>query len=133
MVAVISSFVLRNELPASGKTSQVQPAQETSEVTAETTLLSDVNYPFFRGEGSRGIAGGTDYPTQWNGTDGTNIKWKTVVPKPGKNSPVIWGDKLFITGAVKGDCEVYCINKKTGEDLMDRFRFSIPGSFFRSA
>jgi outer membrane protein assembly factor BamB len=128
VVAVISSFVLRKELPAPGKTSQVQPAPETSEVTTETTLLSDINYPFFRGEGSRGIAGGTGFPTDWNGTEGKNIKWKLAVPKSGKSSPVIWGDRLFITGAVNGDLDVYCIDKNNGKILWTGSASGFPGS-----
>ena len=73
------------------------------------------NFPFFRGQDGRAIAGGSGYPAEWNGESGKNIKWKIQVPKKGKSSPVIWGDKLFVTGAEGLLCEVYCINKKTGE------------------
>ena len=38
------------------------------------------NWPFFRGEGSRGIAAGSEYPTDWNGTTGKNIEWKIIIP-----------------------------------------------------
>jgi outer membrane protein assembly factor BamB len=117
VLAIVSSFILRSELPAPGRPASVARNRGQSAGVAEVKLPGETNYPFFRGEGSRGIAGGKGYPTQWNGTDGTKIKWKTSVPKPGKNSPVIWGDRLFITGAVNGDCEIYCINKKTGETL----------------
>ena len=117
VLAVISSFILRGELPAPGKAASAGGAAEQISVTAAANLPDEVNYPFFRGEGSRGIAGGNDYPTEWNGTEGTNIKWKTLVPKSGKNSPVIWGDKLFLTGAENGECEIYCFNKKTGESI----------------
>ena len=127
ILAIISSFVLRTRLPAPGRSSAKAENTETAG-SSGINQPGDVNYPFFRGEGSRGIAGGTGYPTQWNGTDGTNIRWKTVVPKPGKNSPVIWGDKLFITGAVNGDCEVYCINKKTGETIWTGSGSGFPGA-----
>src|SRR4030042_1594442 len=102
IIAIVSSFVLRAELPASGSSSAVSETRETTDasvILAEASQPGDVNYPFFRGEGSRGIAGGSGFPTEWNGAEGKNIKWKIAVPKPGKNSPVIWGNKLFMTGA----------------------------------
>ena len=49
------------------------------------------------------------------------------MPKKGKSSPVIWGDKIFITGAQDMMCEVYCINKKTGEILWTGSASDIPG------
>jgi outer membrane protein assembly factor BamB len=115
VLAILSSFVLRTQLPAPGRAVAATENNEPSVTSVVANLPGDINYPFFRGEGSRGIAGGTGYPTLWNGTEGTNIKWKIPVPKQGKNSPVIWGDKLFITGAAGSECELYCINKKTGE------------------
>jgi outer membrane protein assembly factor BamB len=128
IIAFISSFVVRTELPAPGRSPGVTKTSGPSLVSAEVYQLSDINFPFFRGEGSRGIAGGTGFSTEWNGTEGTNIKWKTPVPKPGKNSPVIWGDKLFITGAVNADCEIYCINKKTGETIWTGSGSGFPGA-----
>lgn len=124
VAAIISSFVLRSNLPAPGRVSQenrlvsVKPAPEPDKA----------NYPFFRGEGSRGIAAGSGFPTEWDGTTGKNIKWKIAVPKPGKSSPVIWGDKLFITGAEGKNCEVYCIDKNNGKILWTASAADIPGS-----
>ena len=117
VIAVISSFVLRTELPAPGKSAVIAEASEEPVIMSESYQPGDVNYPFFRGEGSRGNAGGEGFPTEWNGADGKNIKWKTAIPKPGQSSPVIWGSKLFITGAGSGKCEVYCFDKNTGEIL----------------
>lgn len=128
VLAVISSFILRSELPAPGGTVAIAQNRESAVAVAETNLPGEINYPFFRGEGSRGIAGGTGYPAEWNGTEGINIKWKTAVPKHGKNSPVIWGDKLFLTGAVNAECEVYCINKKTGETIWTGSASGFPGA-----
>jgi outer membrane protein assembly factor BamB len=116
VAAIASSFILRSELPAPG--SERVSARDTEVAQGAIALMpGDVNYPFFRGEGSRGIAGGTGYPVEWNGNDGTGIKWKIPVPKPGKSSPVIWGSKLFLTGASGGEFEVYCIDKNSGEIL----------------
>jgi outer membrane protein assembly factor BamB len=116
MVAVISSFVLRADLPSPG-----QPSGSASKSSVKATAVleapGDVNFPFFRGEGGRGLAGGTGYPTQFDGAEGKNIKWKIPLPKNGKSSPVIWEDKLFITGADGAEFEIYCIDKNKGELL----------------
>jgi outer membrane protein assembly factor BamB len=128
IIAVISSFVLRTELPAPGRSATFSQDAEPGKALTEPSQPGDVNYPFFRGEGSRGIAGGTGFPTEWNGPEGRNIKWKIAVPKPGQNSPVIWGDRLFLTGAVNSECEVYCIDKNTGEILWTGSATGFPGS-----
>ena len=75
------------------------------------------NWPFFRGEGSRGIAVGFEYQTKWDGVSGTNIKWKVNIPGEGKSSPVIWGDNLFLTTSVDSKCEVLCFSKESGEQV----------------
>ena len=116
--AIISSFILRTSLPSGGQ----KPVSSTAikDKKSETRPLPSpggTNYPFFRGEGSRGLAGGTGYPVEWNGSEGKNIKWKIPVPGKGKNSPVIWGDKLFVTGIRENNLEVYCIDKVKGDIL----------------
>ncbi len=85
--------------------------------TPSSNVPDGISWPFFRGQNSRGIAGGNGYPVEWNGETGMNIEWKTEIPGNGKSSPVIWNDKIFITGAEGKDCEVYCINKKDGRIL----------------
>jgi outer membrane protein assembly factor BamB len=117
LLAIISSFVLRSELPAPGRISGKSESGDKPRAVAGLNLPGEVNYPFFRGEGSHGIAGGSGYATEWNGTEGKNIKWKIANPKPGQSSPVIWGDKLFITGAGDGVIAIFCIDKNTGELL----------------
>ncbi|HUX97604.1 MAG TPA: PQQ-binding-like beta-propeller repeat protein [Bacteroidales bacterium] len=117
LLAVISSFVLRSELPAPGRASSKVEKNEKSSSAAGVNMPDEVNYPFFRGEGSRGISAGEGFPVEWNGENGTNIKWKIANPKPGQSSPVIWGDKLFITGAGDGEIAIFCIDKNTGELL----------------
>jgi outer membrane protein assembly factor BamB len=117
LLAVISSFVLRSELPSPGKAASETDKGSKSKAITGMNMPDEVNYPFFRGEGSRGISAGEGFPTEWNGEEGKNIKWKIANPKPGQSSPVIWGDKLFITGAGDGEIAIYCIDKNTGELL----------------
>ena len=116
LTAVAASFVMRTELPGlSGQSSTVSDEEKATKETAPKPDNS--NWPFFRGQDSRGIAGGSNFPTEWDGSSGKNIDWKISTPRPGKSSPVIWDDKIFLTGAQDKICEIYCINKKTGEIL----------------
>jgi outer membrane protein assembly factor BamB len=124
VAAMISSFLLRKDLPdLSGRsTARDNKATEVKskkkgdrKAVAETYKPDATNWPSFRGQNGRAIAGGSEYPEEWNGEEGKNIKWKIQIPKEGKSSPVIWGNKLFLTGAEGTSCEVYCINKETGK------------------
>jgi len=86
------------------------------------------NYPTFRGLGGNGIVSKKDIPSSWNGTNGTNILWKTKIPLEGFNSPVIWGDRVFITGANASKREVYCFDANTGKILWTHEVKNIPNS-----
>ena len=56
------------------------------------------HWPEWRGPYRNGMARG-DAPTTWSDTK--NIKWKTAIPGRGFSTPVIWGDKVFLTTAVQ--------------------------------
>ena len=96
------------------------------------------NWPAFRGPNASGIADGQGAPLSWNAEDSTNILWKTPIPGLGNSSPVIWGDRVFLTAAVSSsgnkffrtglygdvapvedDAEqawtIYCLDRKTGK------------------
>jgi outer membrane protein assembly factor BamB len=129
VAAIVSSFFLRTSLPTPGRQPASSAAAEAIK-PADSALPASggTNFPFFRGEGSRGIAGGSGYPVEWNGNEGKNIKWKIPLPGKGKNSPVIWGDKLFITGIHDNNLEIYCINKTKGNLLWTGSASDFPGA-----
>jgi len=104
---------------------------------------AQTNWPSFRGPNADGIARGSTTATAWNVANSENIVWKTTIPGLGHSSPIIWGDRLFLTTAVNqrqtaplkvglyGDPEsakdndpqqwkIFCLNKRTGEILWDR-------------
>lgn len=87
--------------------------------TAKTVNEADSkdNYPNFRGMGGTGRAAQKNIPVSWNGQSGKNVLWKTAIPLSGYNSPVIWGSKIFLTGANATKREIYCIDKNTGKIL----------------
>jgi outer membrane protein assembly factor BamB len=58
------------------------------------------NWPRFRGHDGLGISAATTVPAKWSDS---NFNWKTPLPAGGHSSPVVWGERVFITsgGEVK--------------------------------
>src|SRR6188768_550953 len=61
---------------------------------------ADANWPGFRGPSASGIADGQELPDTWNGATGTNLRWKVAVPGLAHSSPIVWGDRIFLTSAI---------------------------------
>jgi outer membrane protein assembly factor BamB len=61
------------------------------------------SWPSFRGAQAAGVADGQRLPERWDGKTGENILWRAAVPGLAHSSPVIWGDRLFITSAISSD------------------------------
>ena len=54
----------------------------------------------WRGPSGQGIAEGSGFPDMWSSTQ--NVQWKTTVPGRGNSSPIVWGDRIFLTTAREG-------------------------------
>jgi len=85
-------------------------------------------WPRFRGPGGRGISAYDNIPESWDAAAGKNIRWKTPVPLPGNNSPVVWGDRVFLSGADKQQRQVFCFDVQTGKLLWQKDAPSTPQS-----
>ena len=59
-----------------------------------------VNWPSFRGTNATGIGDGADVPTTWDAGKGENVMWQADLKGLGNSSPVVWGDRVFVTTAV---------------------------------
>ncbi len=86
------------------------------------------NFGTFRGPFGDGISYHKNIPENWNGETNENILWKTKIPLHGYNSPIIWGDKVFLTGANPQKREVYCIDSKDGSIIWTYNVTGIAGS-----
>lgn len=84
------------------------------------------NWPSFRGPYSQGISYGTNFPVDWD--KDKNLKWKVKLDLPGFNSPIVWGEFLFVSGANKQNMKVYCYNALTGKLRWEKPIDNIPGS-----
>lgn len=98
------------------------PAVAAADFPSEEELAKQ--WPRFRGPGGLGISAYEDVPTQWNAAEGKNILWKTEVPLPGNSSPIVWGDRIFLSGADQQKRQVFCFDK--GGQLL--WQKEVPGT-----
>jgi len=86
------------------------------------------NWPCFRGPGGSARAVPGDYPLHWNGSTGEGVLWEIEVPLPGSNSPIVWENRVFLSGSDGTIQEVYCFDAGNGAILWQRPVDNIPGS-----
>lgn len=101
------------------------------------------NWPSFRGPQASGVADGMNPPVTWDVEKSTNILWKTPIPGLAHSSPVVWGERIFVTTAISSAADspfvfgltetaaaardnskhvwrVYCMDKNTGRILWEK-------------
>lgn len=78
------------------------------------------NWPRFLGPDGNAFSTQTNFPLTWDVKTGAGIVWKVAVPAPGYNSPVTWGDRVFISGGDREKREVFCFRARSGELLWQR-------------
>ena len=89
------------------------------------------NWPQFRGPGGLGIAEDDELPTNWSGEE--NVIWKATIPGAGASSPVVYGDRVFLTcftgygvdGSSSGNIDslkrhILCLDAGSGEILWQK-------------
>ncbi len=112
----------KSEEEATGTTETAVPA------TALNASVIRNNHNSFRGPFGLGVIYHKNIPVEWDGGAGQSVVWKSPVPKPGFNSPVVWGNKIFLAGADEKDREVYCFNSVDGKLLWTGKVGNISGS-----
>ena len=103
---------------SSDKSSEEKVAETTPSTTVATfptheELLNQ--YPSFRGPYGLGISHKKNPPTKWDGASGENVLWKVKIPLQGYNSPVVWDNMIFVTGADHKNQSVYCYDLNSGK------------------
>jgi len=76
-----------------------------------------VNWPGFRGPNRAGIGDGPALPDAWNLASGKNVRWQAKLEGLGNSSPVVWGDRVFITTAVPLGLDAELVVGNTGNDI----------------
>jgi len=103
----------------------------------------DTDWPSFRGRNARGVAEGFATAERWDVSRSQNVLWRTPIPGLGHSSPVVWGDRIFVTSAIGGQADpqlevglygdiepvndetrhrwvVTCLDRDTGKVLWER-------------
>jgi len=92
--------------------------------------VSADNWPQFRGPRGLGLSAETGLPVKWSAT--SNVRWKTALPGPGHSSPIVWGDRIFLTAyrgpgrlqrmvtSTPGQLLVLALDKASGRVLWER-------------
>jgi outer membrane protein assembly factor BamB len=73
------------------------------EIAATTVKTAPTNWPSFRGVGASGVADGQAPPVSWDAERSMNIRWKTPIEGLGHSSPIVWGERLFVTTAISSN------------------------------
>ena len=79
--------------------------------------LSAANWPSWRGPNQDGTTPETRFATTWS--KDRNVRWRTALPEAGNSSPIVWGDRIFITQAVQDGKQrtLMCFDRATGRLL----------------
>lgn len=140
-------------VPAEAAAAAPAPAPVTPKPAAPTPVPSLVssskprNWPSFRGDAASGNGDGQRVVSEWDVASGKNIKWKTPIPGIANASPIVWGNRVFVTTAISragdstfrtglyGDVKpvedlsehtwkMYCLDKTTGKVLWEQVAFT---------
>jgi outer membrane protein assembly factor BamB len=102
--------------------------------------------PTIRGPNATGNAEHQNLPDEWNAKTGENILWRTPIPGLAHSSPIVWGNRVYVTSAVSSDPKatfkpglygdgdaskdrstqkwtVYALDKRTGKVVWERVAF----------
>lgn len=81
------------------------------------TPVAGQEWPRFRGPNGSGVSASV-LPTRWTEKD---YRWQVKLPGQGHSSPVLWGERLFVTSSGDaGKLHVLCIDAASGRTLWNR-------------
>lgn len=71
-------------------------------------LATAENWPNWRGPAGDGVSNEKDIPVRWSAEE--NVAWKLPLPGAGGSTPVVWGDRIFLTSADGSDLVLICVD-----------------------
>ncbi|HEX2475821.1 MAG TPA: PQQ-binding-like beta-propeller repeat protein, partial [Lacipirellulaceae bacterium] len=88
-------------------------------VSLNSTAQAD-NWPAWRGPQSTGVSSDTELPVEWTTTE--NVRWRVALPGPGNSSPIVWGDRVFVSQALEEENRrtLMCFNRADGKLLWQK-------------
>jgi outer membrane protein assembly factor BamB len=125
------AFTARSPLPTSAvELDKLLGRGPATEGVAAIVSLAEfqANWPRFRGFDGGGVSTQTNVPLTWDGKSGTGIAWKSPLPAPGHSSPVVWSNRVFVSGGDATKRGVFCFDAADGKLLWQRTIENVPGS-----
>ncbi len=86
------------------------------------------NWPRFLGPLGSACVTNAAFPVAFNLASGEGVLWKTAVPAPGFNSPLIWSNRVFLSGGDATNRSVFAFDLATGKLVWQRAVANVPGS-----
>ena len=72
-------------------------------------------WPQWRGPSGNGVSAEIDVPLHWSTNE--NVRWRVALPDRGNSTPVVWGNRIFVTQAVADRRTIMCFNRADGRLL----------------
>ncbi len=84
------------------------------------SVVAAEEWPGWRGPRGDGTSLETGIPIRWSQTE--NVAWKVPIPGIGHSSPVVWGDRIFVTTCLEKDTRrmLLCLDRRDGKLLWER-------------
>jgi len=75
------------------------------------------NWPQWRGPQGTGVSSESNLPLQWSPTK--NVRWKVKLPERGNSTPIVWGDRIFVTQPIEKEQRrtLLCLDRADGKVL----------------
>lgn len=82
-------------------------------------------WPAWRGPAGQGHSQEKDLPLRWSAKE--NIRWKASLDQAGNSTPVIWGERVFLTQGNPGGSirSLICLSSKDGKEVWSK-TFHLP-------
>lgn len=83
---------------------------------ADVSALAE-NWPGWRGPVGTGVANERNLPQRWGTNE--NVRWRTPLPERGNSTPIVWGNRVFVTQAIEAEKRraLWCFDRATGRVL----------------
>lgn len=92
-----------------------------------SALLAE-DWPGWRGPRGDGTSAEKEVPVQWNAPNGEGVIWSVEIPGEGHSSPIVLGQRVFVTSAVPAteDRLLLCLDRDTGREMWRRTVLTSP-------
>ncbi len=87
----------------------------TAGLAALVSTAYSANWPAWRGPLGTGICEEKNLPEKWSVTE--NVKWRVALPEAGNSTPIVWGERVFVTQPVGERRTLMCFNRADGKLL----------------